>query len=53
MSTTQINNRVPGQNVSDVRTGAVALVVLRLTLVGVGLALLGTVAHVVLKLVQG
>ncbi len=52
MSATQMNGRVLRQNASDMRAGAVALYALRFTLVGVALALVGTVAHVVLKLVQ-
>ena len=49
MSATQVNNRVARQSAADMRAGAVALVVLRMTLLGVALALVGTVAHVVLK----
>jgi hypothetical protein len=53
MSATQMNARVSRQATSEARAGAVALVVLRLTLLAVALALVGTVAHVTLKLIQG
>ncbi len=52
MSATQMNGRITRQTASEVRAGAVALVVLRLTLGAVALALVGTVAHVVLKVIQ-
>ena len=53
MSATQMNGRVTRHHASEQRAGAVALVVLRLTLAAVALALVGTVAHVVLKVLQG
>ncbi len=53
MSATQMNGRVVRHNASEARAGAVALVVLRFTLLGVALALLGTVGHVALKLTAG
>jgi hypothetical protein len=52
MSATQINGRGTRQAATEMRAGAVALVVLRLTLMAVALALVGTMANVVLKLVQ-
>jgi hypothetical protein len=53
MSATPMNSRVVRQTASDVRAGATALVVLRFTLLGVAVALLGTIGNVVLKLTQG
>jgi hypothetical protein len=50
MSATQLNGRQPA---SEARAGMVALMLLRFTLLGVALALLGTVGNVVLKLAQG
>ena len=53
MSATQMNSRPSSKAVSEARAGAVALVLLRFTLVGVVLALVGTVGNVVLKVMHG
>ena len=53
MSVTQINARSVSHAAPDQRAGNLALVLLRFTLIGVGLAMVGTVGSVVLKVVNG
>ena len=53
MSVTQMNGRNSAHVVPDQRAGAVALLLLRFTLIGVGLALVGVLGNVAMKVVGG
>ncbi len=53
MSATQMNGRLARQTNTEVRAGMLALNLLRLTLVGVAVALVGTIGSVMLKVMQG
>ncbi len=53
MSVTQFNARSVSHEIPDQRAGNFALVLLRFTLIGVGLAMVGTVGNVVLKVISG
>ena len=53
MSATPIAGRAARQEIPDARAGAVALLLLRFTLIGVALALVGTLGNVVMKVIGG
>ena len=52
MSAAPMNGRTTGHTVTDQRAGAFALLMLRFTLIGVAVALVGTLGSVVLKVVS-
>lgn len=53
MSATQIKGRVAAHAVPDQRAGAVALLLLRFTLIGVAAALVAVLGNVVIKVAGG
>lgn len=53
MSATPIAGRSAAHDMPDARAGAVALLLLRFTLIGVALALVGTLGNVALKVING
>ena len=53
MSATPIGGRSSVHEIPDARAGAVALLLLRFTLIGVALALVGTLGSVAMKVING
>ncbi len=51
MSASPAARKMPGADATDQRAGAFALVLLRLTLFGVGLAMVATIGSVVWKII--